>query len=114
MILKGIDWKNVKLLDIVEGCFGSAYSDTVHTLLKKETTSFQLSKGRLEICSSCDLYNNGQCNPQKTGEVVRDFTYHGEPRKKGELRAGCGCKVKCKTTLGHESCPLGKWLKVEN
>mgnify|MGYP006268004933 CR=1 FL=1 len=70
------------------------------------------AKMRAIICSECSLYNVGMCNFLKEDEAVRDFTYRGEERKKGQKYSGCGCPIATKTRSMSSKCPLGKWLEA--
>lgn len=68
-----------------------------------------ISAGRLKICYQCPLYSpnlGGMCNNRlwlnvETGDV--------STTSKQGYRRGCGCRLKAKTSLSHEVCPVGKW-----
>lgn len=68
-----------------------------------------LSEQRLKICYACPLYSSkfgGICNRKlwlnpNTGDISSE-------EKTGYIR-GCGCRIKAKTTLDYEKCPVGKW-----
>lgn len=68
-----------------------------------------ISKQRMQICYMCPLFVNmlgGICNRQlwlnpNTGDVSTE--------QKDGYKRGCGCRVRSKTRLVNEQCPLGKW-----
>jgi hypothetical protein len=75
-----------------------------YNLTKKEFGSIPedlkiLGEERAAVCTECELYVNGICNPRKKIPHA----------KTGEMVSGCGCmlaaKVLCKTC----ECPAGKW-----
>ena len=77
-------------------------------ILKKETDELVIKK--MNICASCDLLTKKLfCNKNKKGEVIRDFQYGKQFRKKGELYNGCGCYIPAKAR-SKSTCPLGKWI----
>lgn len=68
-----------------------------------------ISEQRIEVCKRCPLYSNklgGMCNDKlfldpETGDV--------STKKLLGYIQGCGCRLKAKTTLINEECPVGKW-----
>lgn len=68
-----------------------------------------LGESRMQVCYSCPIYSpkfGGLCNNRlwlnpNTGDVSTE-------QKEGYKR-GCGCRLRAKTKLPHEMCPLGKW-----
>lgn len=68
-----------------------------------------LSGARLAICMKCPLYLDqfgGICN--STLYYNPETEDVSEKRKDGYY-AGCGCRLRAKTTLKNENCPVGKW-----
>ena len=53
---------------------------------------------RLQICQSCELFNNFICD--KTKYTVAE---------NGDIVNGCGCNLKKKVLSTTSECPLGKW-----
>lgn len=94
-----------KLLEVIKGC-GYFY---LNAFMEDSITSKLLLNERLEKCRVCKVYYQGVCDSTLSDEVVQDFSYHGEDRKKGELKNGCGCIISCKGMLPVAKCPLGKW-----
>lgn len=66
---------------------------------------------KAQICSNCPLNKNNICDSDTEGEVVIDFVYGEEERKKGEKKKGCGCFLVAKTRSPKSQCPLGKFEK---
>lgn len=68
-----------------------------------------LGESRMQICYSCPIFSSkfgGLCNNRlwlnpNTGDVSTE-------QKEG-YKKGCGCRLRAKTKLPHEVCPLGKW-----
>lgn len=68
-----------------------------------------ISETRLKICYACPIYSpqfGGVCNSRLwLNKITGDVST--EP-KEGYQR-GCGCRLKAKTKVTSESCPLDKW-----
>lgn len=115
MKLSGIDWGSVLttrgLVSIISGCASHIINKAgLQTELVASVIKYRLDM----VCASCDINNDGQCDPTRTGSVIVDFLYHGtEERKKGDIKTGCGCNLMCKTANLSEQCPLGKWLQQD-
>jgi hypothetical protein len=73
-----------------------------------------LTKLKEDICNRCLLNYHGICSPTRTGEVVVDFIYNDEVRKKGEIKNGCGCPLKAKHSNPDSKCPLGHFEELYN
>ena len=71
-----------------------------------------IATSRAIQCADCTLNKNNICSSTRQGQVVKDFSYHGEPRKAGEIRSGCSCILSAKTHSEQSICPLGKWLEI--
>lgn len=97
--LKNINWKEVRVLDIIKGCGEGYLSD----FLNREQDHKTVIKYRIEMCKKCSLNNEGYCDSSKKGTHV----------KTGLEKSGCGCNLRCKTALKSSTCPLGKWLAVK-
>ena len=97
--LLGIDWKQVKVLDILQGCAEHYLSD----YLGRGEAFDKVIKYRLSFCKSCPLYEGGVCD---TTKQIRHVTT-------GLITSGCGCSVNCKTALKSSECPAGKWKAID-
>lgn len=62
-----------------------------------------LSRSRLEHCNKCSLLTNTLVGPICDKNKESDHIETGLPIK------GCGCRLKAKTLLEDQKCPLGKW-----
>lgn len=69
-----------------------------------------LSKQRLEICSTCPLISETAlgpiCDSSKCWDTINEkvVSYPGE-----NIVCGCGCRLQAKTSLKNAKCVLGKW-----
>ena len=73
--------------------------------------NINISQARLKVCKQCPLYKRsiilGEiCNSKlwyniETGDI-------STIEKDGYVR-GCGCRLRAKTTVPNEKCPLNKW-----
>lgn len=89
----------MNILNIIKGHFNEVLNANQDT-----------SRQRMEICEKCPLFrkesyglicnSNLWINPE-TNEISDIF-------KPGFLK-GCGCRLRAKTTLQSENCPVGKW-----
>ena len=70
------------------------------------------SEKRLLICDECPLRDNNTCSRNRTGVVVKTFTYLNENRIKGQIVRGCGCNLASKSLCNLCACPLGKWIDI--
>lgn len=68
-----------------------------------------ISENRLKICYSCPLYSSklgGICNSNLwlniDTEDISDIPKDG-------YKNGCGCRLRAKTKVPNEVCPLNKW-----
>lgn len=86
----------------------SKYKFLIETI-KCRFADANTSKERINICSTCPLYDNGICSSNITDTAVKTFDYNEEVRFQGQTYAGCGCILAWKTRLINEACPLGKW-----
>lgn len=94
-----IDWKNFSIKDVLKGCSEHFFAD----YLNRGESYKSVVSYRLKLCGSCNLYNEGVCDPSRKG--INILT--------GKEKSGCGCKIVCKTALKESKCPLGKWLSVK-
>lgn len=67
------------------------------------------AESRISICNKCPLNVKGTCVPYRKIQVVKDFNYKGEDRKKGQLVTGCGCVLISKVRSPQSQCPANKW-----
>lgn len=98
-MFRGIDFKNFKVLDVIQGC-AEAYLEDIDS--KPEAVK-NVIKYRLTLCNGCELNEDGWCNTDKT---IVDL-------KTGKPVKGCGCNLKCKTALLRSHCPAHKWDSVK-
>lgn len=63
---------------------------------------------KLKICQACPLRSSDRCSRSLKGKAIKDFTYRGEKRIKGEMYSGCGCDLRLKLR-SNSKCPLGKF-----
>jgi len=63
---------------------------------------FELSKKRIIICNSCQLFKNNVCD--RNNMIPHEKT--------GEMVCGCGCILAAKTLCKECVCPAGKWGDV--
>jgi hypothetical protein len=100
-----IDWKNIKVLDVLQGCGQAAIleveSSTNPSKLK------ELFEYRLAICRDCPL---GQVNGIN---CYRNENYTIDHADTGEQTMGCSCLFRCKAALANQSCPAAKWKAVD-
>lgn len=113
MTFRNFDWANVltfsSLKQIFQGC-GVHFLEQFNK--NPEEVSF-VYKHRLNLCDSCEIQLGGQCRMDMESVTVSDFLYGNEYIKKGEVRNGCNCLVKCKAGSMSSVCPLGKWLPFQ-
>ena len=96
--LRAINWRTVKVSDIISGCAEGYLGDW----LGRGEEMDAVIKYRLKQCSDCKLFKNSGCDP--TNQIEHVST--------GKLVSGCGCNIQCKTALKSSECPAGKWLAV--
>lgn len=68
-----------------------------------------ISEERLKICKKCPLYSfqfGGICNSRLYINLDNeDVSIEPKPGYKH----GCGCRLKAKTAITNEQCPINKW-----
>lgn len=97
--LLGIQWKEVKVLDILQGCAEHYLSD----YLGRGENYDKVVKYRLGFCKKCDLYSDGVCDTSK--QLKHAST--------GLMVNGCGCNINCKVALKSSDCPAGLWRAID-
>lgn len=70
-----------------------------------------MSEARIRVCKECKLYKKSVI----FGEICNSKLWlnpdNGDisTEKKDGYINGCGCRLRAKTTLPNEFCPVGKW-----
>lgn len=96
--LKAINWRKVKITEVLEGCAESFLGDW----LGRSETMDAVIKYRLQQCTSCPLFKNNGCDPTRQREHVST----------GKMVSGCGCNIRCKAAKKDQECPAGLWYAV--
>lgn len=89
----------MNILNIIKGHFNESINK-----------NYNLSEKRMDICKQCPLFSDKSygfvCSNDKwLNPETNDVSY----TPKDDFIRGCGCRLKAKTTLRSEKCPVGKW-----